>query len=53
MAGKRQRFTPESKARVALEALRKRDSVRAIAARHGVHPTQDEPLEAAADRGNS
>ena len=40
MAGKRRRFTAEFKARVALEALRRRDSVRAIAARHGIHPTQ-------------
>ena len=40
MAGKRRRFTPEFKARVALEALRKRDSVQAIAARHKVDPTQ-------------
>ena len=34
MAGKRRRFTPEFKARIALEALRKRDSVQVIAARH-------------------
>ena len=40
MAGKRRRFTAEFKARVALEALRKRDSVQAIAARHEIHPTQ-------------
>ena len=40
MAGKRRRFTPEFKARVALEALRKRDSVQAIAARHKVDPNQ-------------
>lgn len=40
MTAKRRRFTPEFKARVALEALRKRDSVRAIAARHGIHATQ-------------
>ena len=31
MARKRRRFTPEFKARVALEALRERDSVQAIA----------------------
>ena len=30
MAGKRRRFTPEFKARVALEALREHDSVQAI-----------------------
>lgn len=40
MAGKRRRFTPEFKARVVLEALRKRDSVQEIAARHEIHPTQ-------------
>lgn len=40
MAGKRRRFTPEFKARVALEALRERDSVQAIAARHELHPNQ-------------
>ena len=40
MAGKRRRFTPEFKARVALEALRKRDSVQVIAARHKIHPHQ-------------
>ena len=34
MARKRRRFTAEFKARVALEALRERDSVQAIAARH-------------------
>ena len=39
MARKRRRFTPEFKARVALEALRERDSVQAIAARHELHPT--------------
>ncbi|WP_420636246.1 IS3 family transposase [Candidatus Palauibacter sp.] len=40
MAGKRRRFTPEFKARVALEALRERDSVQAIARRHELHPNQ-------------
>ena len=40
MARKRRRFTPEFKARVALEALRERDSVQAIAARHELHPNQ-------------
>ena len=32
MAGKRRRFTAEFKARVALEAVRERESVQAIAA---------------------
>ena len=40
MAGKRRRFTPEFKARVAFEALRKRESVQVIASRHEVHRTQ-------------
>ena len=40
MARRRRRFTPEFKARVALEALREGDSVQAIAARHEVHPNQ-------------
>ena len=40
MARKRRRFTPEFKARVALEALQERDSVQAIAARHELHPNQ-------------
>ena len=40
MAGKRRRFTPEFKARVALDALRERDSLRAIVTRHELHPNQ-------------
>ena len=40
MARKRRRFTPEFKARVALEALQERDSVQAIATRHELHPNQ-------------
>ncbi|WP_420636397.1 IS3 family transposase [Candidatus Palauibacter sp.] len=40
MARKRRRFTPEFKARVALEALREHDSVQAIARRHELHPNQ-------------
>ena len=40
MARKRRRFTAEFKGRVALEALRERDSVQAIAARHELHPNQ-------------
>ena len=40
MARKRRRFTPEFKARVALEALREHDSVQAIATRHELHPNQ-------------
>ena len=40
MTGKRRRFTAEFKKRVALEALRERDTVQAIAARYEVHPNQ-------------
>ena len=40
MARKRRRFTAEFKARVALEALRERDSVQAIAARHELDANQ-------------
>ena len=40
MARKRRRFTAEFKGRVALEALRERDSVQAIARRHELHPNQ-------------
>ena len=40
MSGKRRRFTADFKRRVALEALRERESVQAIAARHEVHPSQ-------------
>lgn len=40
MARKRRRFTADFKKRLALEALRERDSVQAIAARHEVHPNQ-------------
>ena len=40
MARKRRRFTPQFKARVALEAVRERESVKAIATRHELHPNQ-------------
>ena len=40
MARKRRRFTAEFKKRVALDALRERETVQAIAARHEVHPSQ-------------
>ena len=40
MARKRRRFTAEFKGRVALEALRERDSVQAITARHELHRNQ-------------
>ena len=40
MTRKRRRFSADFKRRVALEALRERDTVQAIAARHEVHPNQ-------------
>ena len=43
MAGKspgRRRHTTEFKARVARDALRETDTLSAVAARHGVHPSQ-------------
>ena len=40
MTRKRRRFTAAFKKQVALEALRERDTVQAIAARHEVHPNQ-------------
>ena len=40
MTKKRRRFTADFKKRVALEALRERDTVQAITARYEVHPNQ-------------
>ena len=40
MSKKRCRFTADFKKRVALEALRERDTVQAIATRYEVHPNQ-------------
>ena len=40
MTRKRRRFSADFKRRVALEALRERDTVQAITARHEVHPNQ-------------
>lgn len=37
---KRRKFTPEFKAKVALEALRDDRTTQEIAARHNVHPNQ-------------
>ena len=37
---KRQKFTPEFKAKVALEALRGDRTIQEIASRHKVHPNQ-------------
>ena len=39
-ARKRRRFTADFKKRVALEALRERETVQVIAARYEVHPNQ-------------
>ena len=51
MTRKRRRFTADFKRRVALEALRERDPVQVIAARHEVHPKPGERLEAAGGGG--
>ncbi len=40
MTKRRRTFTEEFKAKVALEALRGRDTIRSIAHRHGLHPNQ-------------
>ena len=40
MAKKRRRFMVALKKRVALEALRERETVQVIAARHGIHSSQ-------------
>ncbi len=40
MGTKRRTFTPEFKAKVALEALKEQKTVAQLAAQYGVHPTQ-------------
>ena len=40
MSGKRRRFSAQFKAKVALEALTERETIAALASRHGVHPNQ-------------
>lgn len=40
MGEKRRKFSPAFKARVALEAVKERDTIAALAARHEVHPNQ-------------
>ncbi|MBT3193204.1 MAG: transposase [Verrucomicrobia bacterium] len=40
MTRKREQFTPEFKARVALEAMKERESIARLACRFGVHSTQ-------------
>ena len=40
MGKKRRKFTPEFKARVALEALKEQKTAAQLATQYGVHPTQ-------------
>lgn len=40
MASKRRKFSPSFKARVALDALKERESLAQLAAKHGVHANQ-------------
>lgn len=40
MGNIRKRHSPSFKAKVALEAIREKDSVSAICSRHGIHPVQ-------------
>ena len=40
MAGKRNRFSPEFKAKVTLEALKEQKTLAELASEHQVHPTQ-------------
>ena len=40
MAKKRQTFSKEFKAKVALEALREESTIQEIAVKHGIHPNQ-------------
>lgn len=40
MAKKRRKFSAAFKARVALEAIKERDTIAALAAKHEVHPNQ-------------
>lgn len=40
MSKKRRSFTKEFKAKIALEALRERESIQDLAKRHDLHPTQ-------------
>jgi len=48
---KRRKFTAAFKRRVVLEALRGDETVRSIASRHGVHPTQVSKWKAEAREG--
>ena len=40
MSGKRRTFSADFKARVARDAMREADTLKAVAHRHGVHPSQ-------------
>ncbi len=51
MARKRQTFSKEFKAKVALEALREESTIQEIAVKHGVHPNQISQWKAQAIAG--
>ena len=51
MAKKRQSFSKEFKAKVALEALREESTIQEIAVKHGVHPNQISQWKAQAIAG--
>ena len=55
MSGKRRTFSADFKARVARDAMREANTIKAVAAKHGVHPSQvkqwREQFEAAGREG--
>ena len=53
MGRKRQSFSKEFKAKVALEALREESTIQEIAVKHGVHPNQISQWKAQAIAGRT